>query len=465
MSANETNTSFKSLDLPEALIKNLDQLGYQSMTDIQQQSLPHTLSGKDLIGKAKTGSGKTASFIIPMLLKINPKFFGTQGLILCPTRELASQVAEEARKIARFISNLKIVTLCGGQPIGPQIGSLEHGAHIVVGTPGRIKDHLRKQTLYLDQVHTFVLDEADRMLDMGFFDEVKDIAKHILNAHQTMLFSATYPEDLKQFGDKFLNKPISIEVASNHSSEHIEQVFYKVEKGFEPKLDGLLRVLKHHEPAQAIIFCNQKQTCLDVVEFLKGKGFTALALQGDMDQRARDLTLVRFANQSATLMVATDVAARGIDIKNLDAVINFDLPRDPENYVHRIGRTGRAGQSGHAFSLYLGSEKMKYDLIKSTQQTDPEIIDINKLKQHGPKPEKPKMVTLGLDAGKKHKLRPGDILGALTRDFGIPGNDIGKINIFDFVSYVAVARPEARNAFNAIKDGKIKGKKIRVRRI
>ncbi len=460
-----SNQAFSSLDLPQKLLSNLDQLGYKTMTEIQALSLPTTLAGKDLIGKAKTGSGKTASFGIPILTQLNPSFFGAQGLVLCPTRELASQVATEIRKLARYLSNIKVVTLCGGQPIGPQIASLEHGAHIVVGTPGRIKDHLRKGTLKLESIQTFVLDEADRMLDMGFFEDIHYIAEFTPRKKQTLLFSATFPGDIENFSKKFQHKPVSVEVESSHSQQHIQQAFYKVEKGVEQKNKGLVRILRNFQPAQAIVFCNTKQTCNDVADYLKQCGYLALSLQGDMDQRERDLTLVRFANQSAHILVATDVAARGIDIAGLDAVVNYDLPRDPEVYVHRIGRTGRAGESGHAFSLYLGSEKMKYDLINSMQVDEIEIIEIDKLKEHGPRPEKTTMVTLALDAGKKHKIRPGDILGALTKEIGIPGDSIGKINIFDFTSYVAIKRPEARAALNGLSDGKIKGKKIRVRRI
>ncbi|GAA3937438.1 ATP-dependent RNA helicase DbpA [Litoribacillus peritrichatus] len=456
---------FKSLNLPPQLLENLDQLGYKQMTDIQAQSLPTTLQGQDLIGKAKTGSGKTASFAIPMLTKLNPRFFGIQGLVLCPTRELSTQVANEIRKIARYQPNIKVITLCGGQPIGPQIGSLEHGAHIVVGTPGRIKDHLRKGTLDLSSIETFVLDEADRMLDMGFFEEITHIAGFMPNERQTLLFSATFPADIAQFSKDFQKKPASVEVESSHAKSQIEQLFYKVEKGLENKNNGLLRILQNHTPTQAVVFCNTKQTCNDVSLFLRENGYIALSLQGDMEQKERDLTLVRFSNQSASVLVATDVAARGIDIDDLDAVINYDLPRDPEVYVHRIGRTGRAGKSGQAFSLYLGSEKMRYDLINSMQSSPIDILDIDRLKNYSNKPEKPEMVTIALDSGKKQKIRPGDILGALTGTIGIPGNCVGKINIFDFASYVAVARPEARKAVNGLMEGKIKGRKVRVRRI
>lgn len=462
---NQPEQLFSALDLPAKLLSNLDSLGYKTMTEIQAQSLPETLKGNDLIGKAKTGSGKTASFAIPMLLKLNPRFFGTQGLVLCPTRELATQVANEIRKLARYQANIKVITLCGGQPIGPQIGSLEHGAHIVVGTPGRIKDHLRKGTLQLEGIETFVLDEADRMLDMGFFDDISHIAGFMPKKRQTLLFSATFPPDIAKFSKDFQHKPVSIEIEGGHSQQKIDQAFYKVEKGTEHKNKGLVRILRNFQPKQAIVFCNTKQTCTDVANHLKQCGYVAISLQGDMEQRERDLTLVRFANQSAHILVATDVAARGIDIEGLDAVVNYDLPRDPEVYVHRIGRTGRAGESGHAFSLYLGSEKMKYDLINSTQEQTIEIIEIDRLKEHGPRPDKTEMVTLALDSGKKHKVRPGDILGALTGDAGVPGNAVGKINIFDFTSYVAVSRAEARKALNGLNAGKIKGKKIRVRRI
>lgn len=458
------NHSFSSLPLSPDLINNLESLGYHSMTEIQAQSLPITLSGGDLIGKAKTGSGKTAAFAIALISKLNPRCYGVQALILCPTRELSSQVAEEIRRLARQLPNIKVLSLCGGQSIGPQIGSLEHGAHIVVGTPGRLKDHLRKGSLKLDQVETFVLDEADRMLDMGFIDDIITISEQLPAQRQTLLFSATFPDDIRKLSERFQQNPTLVEADATHSELQIKQQFYRIEKN--QRNQALINVLTHHKPAHAVIFCNTKQACVDVVEFLQSEQYIALALQGDMEQRDRDLTLIRFANRSISLLVATDVAARGIDIDDLDAVINYELPRDPEIYVHRIGRTGRAGNKGLAVSLCLSTESSRHELINSTQEQNITITDIASLPVTAyAVPDKPAMATISISGGKKDKIRPTDILGALTGSIGLKGSDVGKINILPFTTYVAVKREAAKTALFGLQDGKIKGKNFQVRRI
>ncbi|MCW7554804.1 ATP-dependent RNA helicase DbpA [Endozoicomonas gorgoniicola] len=454
---------FSSLPLPPALLTNLKTIGYQEMTAIQQQSLPLALDGKDLIAKAKTGSGKTAAFSIPMLTKIRQRFFGCQALVLCPTRELATQVANEIRRLARYQQNIKVVTLCGGQPIGPQIGSLAHGAHIVVGTPGRIQDHLRKRTLCLEKVSTLVLDEADRMLDMGFIDAIENIIDHTPGHRQTLLFSATYPKGIRQLSDRFQNEPEEVTVESVHSHQHIAQSFYQADHHEKP--DVLHKLLAHHQPSSSVIFCNTKQVCKDVGVELYNLGYKPLVLHGDMDQKERDQMLVRFSNQSSNILIATDVAARGLDIDDLACVINYDLSRDPEVHVHRIGRTGRAGKEGLAFSLYTSKEHYKLERIADILQSELSESDPSHLPK--PKTEAPKapMVTLAIDGGRKHKVRPGDILGALTGDAGIAGDQVGKINVFDFVAYVAIKRESARKALSRLEQGKIKGRKFKVRRI
>ena len=457
------NTSFSSLALPKAQLKTLESLGYKSMTPIQAESLPHVLAGKDIIAKAKTGSGKTAAFGLGLLNNINPRFFGVQSLVLCPTRELADQVGKELRKLARGIPNLKIVMLCGGKPIGPQIGSLEHGAHVVVGTPGRVQDHLRKNTLKIDQLKTLVLDEADRMLDMGFIDVMKSIIEHTPKQRQTLLFSATYPTEIKSLSKDFQRSPITISVESEHQQTVIEQMFYEVKK--HERNNTLLALFEHHNLNTAVVFCHTKRQCDDVAELLRDNKIDALAIHGDLDQRDRDQVLVRFANSSCNVLVATDVAARGLDIKSLQAVINYELPRDPEIYVHRIGRTGRAGEKGMAFSIFVEAEAPRVSAIEKYIKQPCRIDMLASLDRDPSYVLQADMVTIQLDSGRKNKMRPGDILGALTGDAGLQGSQIGKIDIFDMSSYVAVERDALRQAMNYLSQGKIKGRSVRARKI
>jgi ATP-independent RNA helicase DbpA len=455
--------SFSSISISPNQVANLDSLGYKKMTPIQAQSLPHILKGKDLIAQAKTGSGKTAAFGIGLLSNINPRFFGIQALIICPTRELADQVGKEIRRLARFTQNIKLVLLCGGKPLGPQIGSLEHGAHIVVGTPGRLQDHLRKGTLKLDGLKTLVLDEADRMLDMGFSDVMKDIISQTPKSRQTLLFSATYPDTIKQMSKSFQRSPITVTVESEHKETVIEQLFYEIKK--HERNTSLLGLFEHYQPSTTVVFCHTKKQCDEVAHFLRDHDIEALAIHGDLDQRERDQVLVRFANNSCSVLVATDVAARGLDIKSLQAVINYELPRDPEIYVHRIGRTGRAGERGIALSLFTQSEVVRLNAIENYQKK-PCICDVpESLNRDTSFNLQPPMVTIQLDSGRKNKLRPGDILGALTGDAGLTGSQIGKIDIFDMSSYVAVERTALRQALNYLSQGKIKGRSIRARKI
>ena len=432
------------------------------MTPIQQQSLAQILAGHDVIARARTGSGKTAAFAIGLILQLKQRDFGCQALVLCPTRELATQVALEIRRLARYQRNIKVVTLCGGQPIGPQIGSLAHGAHVVVGTPGRVQDHLRKGTLSLAKVNTLVLDEADRMLDMGFIDAIEMIISHLSGPRQTLLFSATYPAGIKSLSERFQHQPVTVTVEHTHNHEQIEQRFYHAESADKPAM--LVRLLQHYEPQSTVIFCNTRQSCKDVATGLYEAGYRPLVLHGDMEQKERDQMLVRFANQSATLLLATDVAARGLDIANLAAVINYDLSRDPEVHVHRIGRTGRAGQKGLALSLHTLREQYKLDSI-STYLNTPLVFGDPALLTGSGEPGRAPMVTLAIDGGRKNKVRPGDILGALTGGAGMGAEQVGKINIFDYVTYVAVRRESARLALSRLEQGKIKGRKFKVRRL
>jgi ATP-independent RNA helicase DbpA len=457
-------TAFSSLKLQTALLKNLESLDYRVMTPIQAQSLPLVLAGKDVIAQAKTGSGKTAAFGLGLLEKLDVKLFRVQSLVLCPTRELADQVAKELRRLARAIHNIKIITLCGGMPLGPQIGSLEHGAHIVVGTPGRIEEHLRKNTLKLNDLKTLVLDEADRMLDMGFQASLDAIIARMPRQRQTLLFSATYPEQIRSMAKRVMIQPVMAQVASTHDNASIRQHFFRFEQN-KQRLTALRLLLLKYRPGSALVFCNTKRETEEVAEELRSDGFSALALHGDLEQRARDQTLVRFANKSASILVATDVAARGLDIDALDAVINYHLARDVEVHTHRIGRTGRAGSKGLALTLF--SEKEVYKVERLEEYLD-QTIEAEKLPPFSllEKPGyKAPMSTLQIDGGRKQKVRPGDILGALTGKNGIAGKQVGKIHIFDNCCYVAVSRDAARPAFRKLSEGKLKGRSFRVRRI
>ena len=455
--------SFSSLPISRAQMANLETLGYQKMTPVQAQSLPHVLKGKDLIAQAKTGSGKTAAFGIGLLEQINPRFFGVQALVLCPTRELADQVGKELRRLARSTPNIKLVLLCGGKPIGPQKGSLEHGAHIAVGTPGRIQDHLRKETLKLDGLKTLVLDEADRMLDMGFFDVMTEIISQTPKKRQTLMFSATYPDQIKKMCRSIQRDPVTVTVEAEHKAGVIEQMFFEVQK--HERNNTLLALFEHYKPETTLVFCHTKKQCDEVAGFLRGRKIEALAIHGDLEQRERDQVLVQFSNNSCAVLVATDVAARGLDIKSLAAVINYELPRDPEIYVHRIGRTGRAGEKGIALSIFTESEQFR---VRSIEQylKKPCICDVFASLDRVPgySIESP-MVTIQLDSGRKSKMRPGDILGALTGEAGLAGSQIGKIDIFDMCSYIAIERSALRQALNFLANGKVKGRNVRGRRV
>lgn len=455
------STAFATLPLSAAMLANLDALGYASMTPIQAQSLPVILKGQDLIAQAKTGSGKTAAFGIGLLNPLNPRYFGCQALVLCPTRELADQVAKELRRLARAEDNIKILTLCGGVSLGPQIASLEHGAHIIVGTPGRIQQHLDKGTLVLDGLNTLVLDEADRMLDMGFFDAIASIIGKTPSRRQTLLFSATYPAGIEQLAADFMRKPQQVKVQSLHADNQIEQRFIEIDP--QQRLEAVTRVLGHYRPQSCVAFCFTKQQCEDVVAHLTAKGIVAQALHGDLEQRDRDQVLTLFANRSSSVLVATDVAARGLDIDGLDMVINVELARDAEIHVHRVGRTGRAGEKGIAISLVAPAEGHRAQAIEALQKSPLRWDQLDSLKNKGGEPLLPEMTTLCIAAGRKDKLRPGDILGALTGDAGIPGKQVGKIAIFDFQAFVAVERALAKQAMQRLNNGKIKGRALKVR--
>ncbi|NNG14373.1 MAG: ATP-dependent RNA helicase DbpA, partial [Gammaproteobacteria bacterium] len=367
------------------------------------------------------------------------------------------QVSKEIRRLARAIPNTKIITLCGGKPLGPQFASLEHAPHIVVGTPGRVLKHLQKGSLKLDGLKALVLDEADRMLDMGFHEDIMLIIDMMPQQRQTLLFSATYPDEIKDISDAIQNDPVDIRVEAAHDDKKIKQVFYEVQKGEKTKT--LISLLQHYQPESSVVFCNRKQQCQELADELWQQGYHALALHGDLDQKERDRVLVQFSGKSSSILIATDVAARGLDIKDLQAVINYDLTPDPEIHVHRIGRTGRAGKEGLALTLFTPNEKFRVEAIEDYQKAPARIDNISMLKARAHFKLIPPMVTLCIGGGRKDKVRAGDILGALTADgTNIQGKQIGKIDISDHLAYVAVERPIAKQALKVLSEGKIKGR-------
>ena len=452
---------FDQLPLAPAVLANLRQLGYFQMTPIQAASLPIALAGYDLIAQAKTGSGKTAAFALPLLNRLNPRRFAVQALVLCPTRELADQVTQEIRRLARSEDNIKVLSLVGGSTLRPQMASLEHGAHVVVGTPGRIMDHLQRGSLNLDALNTLVLDEADRMLDMGFYDDIGFIARECPGTRQTLLFSATYPEGIAELSRRLLRQPQQVKLLEQHENDKIRQRFYEV--SHDDRLQAVALLLKHYRPVSTLAFCNTRQQCRDLVQVLREQGFHALALHGELEQRERDQVLIQFANRSCSVLVATDVAARGLDIAQLEAVINVDVTPDPEVYVHRIGRTGRADQEGWALSLASPSQMRRVANIVKEMGAEPEWHTLAELQANSDEPLLPPMATLQILGGRKEKIRPGDVLGALTGEAGFAGAQIGKITVTESTTYVAVEQGIAQEAQRRLGAGKLKGKSVKVR--
>jgi ATP-independent RNA helicase DbpA len=455
--------AFASLSLRPELLKSIEALAYKSMTPVQAQTLPSLLNGKDLIAQAKTGSGKTAAFSIGLLNKLDAQSYRTQALVLCPTRELAEQVAAEIRRLASTIANVKLLTLCGGKPMGPQLASLRRAPHIVVGTPGRVLKHLEKNTLHLDAIETLVLDEGDRMLDIGFHDDIMQVVAKTPASRQTLLFSATYPEGIKKISQLVQRDPVEIRVEASHHSADIEQVFLQVDKA--GRTETLFKVIKHYQPESTLVFCNTKQKSKELAAELCRYDLHALALHGDMEQFDRDQVLAQFASKSSLILVATDVAARGLDVKELAAVINFELSRDPEVHVHRIGRTARAGNKGLAVSMFTADQKRQLAAIEQYQGSPATITSADTLTEPAHFKLYPPMVTLFVNAGRKEKVRAGDLLGALTASGDIRGDQIGKITLFDRIAYVAVEQKVAKLALTILSEGNIKGRKFRVRRL
>ena len=465
----ESPALFSSLPLPPALLQTLQQLGYAAMTPIQAATLPPALAGRDLIAQARTGSGKTAAYAIALLMRLRPRGAEAgppgpapvQALVLCPTRELAEQVSGELRRLARAEDNLKVLTLCGGAPMRPQLASLAHGAQVVVGTPGRLLDHLARGSLGLASLNTLVLDEADRMLDMGFHDDIAAVARHCPAQRQTLLFSATYPEGIAGLSAALMREPLQIRLEQAPAATQIRQRFYEVREDERLHAVGLL--LDHYRPLGTLAFCNTKQQCRDLVAVLRGRGLAALELHGDLEQRERDQTLVCFANRSASVLVATDIAARGLDIAQLEAVINVEITPEPATHTHRIGRTGRVDAAGWAFSLASLDEMGRVGAIEQALGFVSDWHPLAELTPAAGEPLQPPMRTLQILGGRKAKIRAGDVLGALTQDLGLAAAQVGRIDINDHATYVAVERGVAAQVLRRLASGRIKGRSVKAR--
>jgi len=448
--------SFNTLPLPKAFLDNIDKLGFETMTEIQEKSIPPILKGLDVLAQAKTGSGKTAAFGIGILNNMDSSRYRVQSLVLCPTRELAEQVTGELRRLAKFQHNIKLIKITGGFPVHKQEHSLSHQAHIVVGTPGRIQKLLRRGTLILEEVTMVVLDEADRMLDMGFIDQIEDIMDFVPEKRQTLCFSATFPDEIRDLSRKVMNQPVEVRVESQHNPAVIRQRFYEINPAERAR--AVLAILSVNRPESVLIFCNTKDSCRRVENELQAAGLSSLALHGDLEQKERTETLIRFANGSCRILVATDVAARGLDIKNLGAVINYELPFETETYIHRIGRTGRAGAEGLAFSLLRAKDRFRLDEINlfSGSRYVPEHLDLEE--RINLDDLKPAMSTVSVNGGRRNKVSPGDILGTLTATDGISGDDIGKIDCLDYISFVSVKSSIASQVMGILENNTIKGR-------
>jgi len=456
------STAFSNLKIAPELLSVLAELNYQQMTPIQEQSLPALLSGRDFIGQSKTGSGKTLAFALPILQKLNLSEKKIQALIICPTRELCTQVAQETRKLARKMLGLQVLILSGGQEIRPQILSLYHGAHIVVGTPGRLLDLIQRQKLNLSDVSTLVLDEADRMLDMGFQEDMEILLNEIPGTRQTVFFSATFPTTINHMSKKYQHDPIKVVIEDTEESKApITQSLIRTEAYGKTGL--LLRALKQYQPETVLIFCNLKTTVASLTQDLLNEGILCLGLSGDLDQDERNSVLARFRNGSTRIVIATDVASRGLDIKDLAMVINYDFPIDHETYVHRIGRTGRAGHVGQSVLFVTPTETERLKNLQSELKIDLPNLSFDSGPSRNTFPDSP-METLYIGGGRKDKVRPGDILGALTGEAGgLNSTDIGKIEIHDTYTFVAVKKEYAKALVQKLKTGRIKGQRFFVK--
>lgn len=518
---------FNEFNLDERILKAVNELGYEEATSIQAEAIPLALEGEDILGQAQTGTGKTAAFALPLLNRINPKSKQLQAIVLCPTRELALQVSKEFRKLALYLHSIKLLPVYGGQDIVKQIKSLKSGVQIIVGTPGRVMDHMRRKTIKLSSVKCVVLDEADEMLDMGFREDIETILSEVPEDRQTMLFSATMAKPILEIAKQYQRNAKNVKVVNKELTvENIEQYYFEVKRSYKDEI--LSRLLDVYNPELSIIFCNTKKKVEEVANDLQNRGYFAEGLHGDLKQAQRDRVMGNFRSGKTEILVATDVAARGLDVKGVDLVINYDLPQDDEYYVHRIGRTGRAGKSGLALSFVSGKEVYKLKEIQRYCHTKiklkpvPSLDDVTNTRvdsifselsviieeenltrvtelierrinerdmtaldvaaafmklylssKEGSSTEEgyedelsdgreQGMVRLFINVGKKDKIKPGDILGAIAGESGISGKLVGEIQMFDKYTFVEVPYENGKDVLFAMKNARIKGKKISI---
>ena len=452
-----SDLAFSTLPLARPWLDNLAQLQYVTMTPIQALALPAMLAGRDVLGQAGTGTGKTCAFGLALLARITPRCGRPGALVLCPTRELAAQVADELRRLARPLPHTRIVTLSGGSSVQRERASLDHGVDVIVGTPGRVQDHLARGRVDLGAIRTLVLDEADRMLEMGFLASVTEIAKATWAERQCLLFSATFPDAVRALGATFQRDALHVVAPPDDIAGHVVHKVYELGAG--DRRAALARVLGHHRPASALIFCNHRETCDVVAEALTEDGFAAVALHGGMEQHDRNTVLLLLRNGSLRVVVATDVAARGLDVDELGAVINYDLPDDLDVFTHRVGRTARAGHDGLAITLVGPGDRGTLSRLRSGPLGD---VPVSALPDaHAAAPAPPEMITMAIQGGRQDRLRAGDIVGALTTGVGIAASEIGKIELRDQISFVALAAAVGPRAIAGINQGKIKTRRFR----
>lgn len=540
---------FDELNLDAKILRAVTDMGFEAASPIQAKAIPLEIEGKDIIGQAQTGTGKTAAFGIPLLQKIDPKNKKLQAVVLCPTRELAIQVAEEIRSLAKYMHGIKVLPIYGGQEIVKQIRSLKDGVQVIIGTPGRVMDHMRRKTIKFGQVHTVVLDEADEMLNMGFLEDMETILSELPEERQTVMFSATMPAAIAEIAKKFQKEPEIVKVVKKDLTvPKVTQYYYEVKP--KNKIEVMCRLLDMYAPKLSVVFCNTKRQVDELVLALQGRGYFAEGLHGDLKQVQRDRVMNGFRKGRTDILVATDVAARGIDVDDVEAVFNYDIPQDEEYYVHRIGRTGRAGREGKAFSLVVGKEVYKlrdiqrYCKTKIVPQPIPSIDDVTEIKAdkilcqaeellqdsdmnrlidiiekkvleedyttldlaagllrmimgednediiedsrplrslddlgdyrdrnsgrgrggrsggRGGRSGGDDMARLFINIGKNQNVKPGDILGAIAGESGMPGKMVGSIDMYDKYTFVEVPREQADMVLQAMKDVRIKGKNI-----
>ena len=526
---NEENLKFEELNVDEKILKAIGDMGFEEASPIQAKAIPVVLEGKDIVGQAQTGTGKTAAYGIPMLQSIDPKLKCVQAVVLCPTRELAIQVADEIRKLAKYMSSIKVLPVYGGQEIVRQIKSLKTGVQIVVGTPGRVVDHMRRKTVKFDKVKMVILDEADEMLDMGFREDMETILTQMPEERQTVMFSATMPKAIMDIARTFQNDAEVIKVVRKELTvENIEQYYFEVRS--KNKDEILSRLIDIYNPKLSVVFCNTKKQVDDLISELKGRGYFADGIHGDMKQAQRDRVMNDFRKGKTEILIATDVAARGIDVDDVDIVFNYDLPQDEEYYVHRIGRTGRAGRAGLAFSFVTGKEiyKLKdierYCKTKIMARQIPSLDDVKNTRidnlfeqvrktleaggladmraiveekindedytsidlaaallkmvlgdDHDREDDVlpvhfddndgngSKMVRLFINIGKKDKVKPSNILGAIAGESGMPGKLVGSIDMYDAYTFVEVPRKYADIVLKAMSNNvQIKGRTVNI---